>query len=403
MKKINFLVLSILIVALAACSSTTPATPTPAASTQKVAAIVSASGKVLPARWVNLSFRAGGLIIDLKVQTGDTVKAGSLIAQLDDVDAKLAVAQAEAALALAHAQLAQLKAGARAEQITQAEQAVAQAEAAWKGAQAQSAQLKAGARSADIAAAEAALAQAAAQRKVTQDTYDKTIKCYDFVRDGKKDSICPGLGTPEEQARAVLAAANEAYTAAQKRVDQLKAGATRNEIAAADANVAAALAQVEQSKAQRDLLKAGASLEAIAVADAGVKQAQVAVDTAKAQLAKMQIIAPFDGTAGTVLARQGELASPGQPIVTLGDLTSLRIETTDLSEVDVARVKVGQPVKVTFDALPGKTITGKVTRIAPMSTPGQSAVNYSVTVELDQLDPALRWGMTAFVDVQVGE
>ena len=403
MKKINIVSLWILIVTLAACNSTTPVTPTPTTSTQKVAAVVSASGKVLPARWVNLSFRAGGPIVDLKVQTGDTVKADGLIAQLDDVDAKLAVAQAEATLAVAQAQLAQLKAGARPQEIAQAEQAVAQAEAARQGASAQLAQLKAGARSADIAAAEAALAQAAAQRKVAQDAYDKITKCYDYVKNGKKDSICPGLGTPEEQARAALAAANEAYTAAQKRVDQLKAGATRNEIAAADANVAAALAQVEQSKAQRDLLKAGASLEAIAVADAGVKQAQVAVDTAKAQLAKMQIVAPFDGTAGTVLARQGELASPGQPIVTLGDLTSLRIETTDLSEVDVARVKVGQPVKVTFDALPGKTLTGKVTRIAPMSTPGQSAVNYSVTVELDQLDPALRWGMTAFVDVQVGE
>jgi HlyD family secretion protein len=404
MKKINFVIsLCVWIVVLAACSSTTQATPTPVASAQKVAAVVSASGKVLPARWANLSFRAGGPIVDLKVQTGETVKAGGLIAQLDEVDAKLAAAQSEAALALAQAQLAQLKAGPRAEQVAQAEQAVAQAEAAWKGAQAQYGQLRSGARAADIAAAEAEVAQAAAQRKVTQDAYDKTTKCYDFVKNGKKDSVCPGLGTPEEQARAALAAANEAYAAAQKRVDQLKAGATRNEIAAADANVAAALAQVEQSKAQRDLLKAGASLEAIAVAEAGIKQAQVALDTAKAQLDKLQLSAPFNGTVGTVYVREGELASPGQPIVTLGDLTSLRIETTDLSEVDIARVKVGQPVKVTFDALPGKTIAGKVTRIAPMSTPGQSAVNYSVTVELDQLDPALRWGMTAFVDVQVGE
>jgi multidrug efflux pump subunit AcrA (membrane-fusion protein) len=66
-------------------------------------------------------------------------------------------------------------------------------------------------------------------------------------------------------------------------------------------------------------------------------------------------------------------------------------------------VKEGQPVNVTFDALPGKTITGQVARIAPMSTSGQSAVNYIVTVSLDEIDPALRWGMTAFVDVQVGE
>ena len=150
--------------------------------------------------------------------------------------------------------------------------------------------------------------------------------------------------------------------------------------ARAAANINAAKAQMEQAKAQLDLLKAGATAEQIAVAEAGVKQAQVAVDTAKAQLDKLQLIAPFDGTIGTVYVRSGEVAQPGQSIVTLGDLGSLRVETTDLSETDVARVKEGQPVKVTFDALPGKTISGKVTRIAPMSTPGQSAVNYIVTV-----------------------
>ena len=50
---------------------------------------------------------------------------------------------------------------------------------------------------------------------------------------------------------------------------------------------------------------------------------------------------------------------------------SLRVETTDLSETDIARVKEGQPVNVTFDAIKGKTLTGKVARIAPMSSQGQ--------------------------------
>jgi HlyD family secretion protein len=399
MKKTLF-ILSIFAVVLAACSSAPTPTPDASASTQPLPAVVSASGKVLPEQWANLSFRAGGPIVELKVQSGDTVKSGDLIARLDDADAQLAVAQAEAALALAQAQLAQLKAAARPEQIAQAEQTVAQAEAAWQGAQAQYSQLRSGARAADIAAAEAALAQAAAQLKVARDTHDKTMDCFDVPNYGE---VCPGLGTSEEQARAALAAAEEGYLAAQKRVDQLKAGATKNELAAASANIDAARAQTEQAQAQLDLLKAGASPEQIAVAEAGVKQAQVAVDTAKAQLDKMQISAPFAGTIGTVTARSNELAQPGQPIVTLGNLSSLRVETTDLSETDIARVKEGQPVKVTFDALPGQTISGKVARIAPMSTPGQSAVNYIVTVSLDEIDPALRWGMTAFVDVQVGE
>jgi HlyD family secretion protein len=400
MKKM-FLTLSILLaIVLTACSSAPTPTPDASASAQSLPAVVSASGKVLPEQWANLSFRAGGPIVELNVQSGDTVKAGDLIARLDDVDAQLAVIQAEAALTLAQAQLAQLKAAARPEEIAQAEQAIAQAEAAWRGAQAQYGQLKAGANAADIAAAEAALAQAAAQRKVALDTHDKTMQCVEVPDYGE---VCPGLGTPEEQARAAWTAAEEAYRAAQQRIDQLKAGATRNELGAAAASINATKAQMEQAQAQLELLKAGATAEQIAVAEAGVKQAQVALDVVKAQLDKLQLIAPFDGTIGTVNVRSGELAAPGQPIVTLGNLGSLRVETTDLSETDIARVKEGQSVNVTFDALPGKTINGKVTRIAPMSTPGQSAVNYIVTVSLNEINPALRWGMTAFVDVQVGE
>jgi HlyD family secretion protein len=375
----------ILVALLTACGSA-QATPTPAAPAANVAAVVSASGKVLPSRWANISFQSGGPLIELKVQTGDVVKAGEVIARLDDTDAKLAVSQAEAALAIAQAQLAQLKASPRAEQVAQAEQTVAQANAAWQGAQAQYGQLRAGARAADIGAAEAAVAAAFTERKILQDTYDKI---HEFG------------GPVEEQTRARLNAAIQAHTAAQQRLDQLKAGATQNELAASSANIDAAKAQMEQAKAQLDLLKAGATPEQIAVAEAGVKQAQVAVDTAKAQLTKTQLIAPFDGTLGTVFVRSGEMVSPGQSIVALGDLSSLRIETTDLSEADIARVREGAAVKVTFDALAGKTLSGKVSRIAPMSTPGVSAVNYTVIVELDQLDPALRWGMTAFVDIQI--
>jgi HlyD family secretion protein len=403
-KTIVVVILSLALV-LTACSTTpSAATPTPAGAPASLPAVVSASGKVTPVRWATLSLPVGGTLTAVKAQAGDQARASEVLMQLDDADANLQVAQAEAALAVAQAQLAQLKAGPRAEQVAQTEQAVAQAEAAWQGAQAQYGQLKAGAPAADIAAAEAAVAQAVQQQKIMQDAYDLNAKCYSYaLPDGTQDSVCPGLGTREEQLRGALQAANEGLTAARARLDQLKQGATKNEIAAATANVNAAKAQREQAKAQLDLLKAGVSREQIAVAEAGVKQAQVAVDTAKAQLAKLQLAAPFDGTIGTVYARQGEAVTPSQPLITIGDLSQLQIETTDLSEADVARVREGQKVQITFDALPGRTLAGTVKRIAPMSTPGQGGVNYTVTVALDESDPALRWGMTAFVDIQVNQ
>src|SRR5512135_3688690 len=101
MKQTYILVLVLAMVALTACSSASQATPTPAASTANVPAVVTASGKVLPARWANMSFQTGGLLLMLNVQTGDTVKAGDVIAQINDTDARLTVSQAEAALTVA--------------------------------------------------------------------------------------------------------------------------------------------------------------------------------------------------------------------------------------------------------------------------------------------------------------
>ena len=146
---------------------------------------------------------------------------------------------------------------------------------------------------------------------------------------------------------------------------------------------------------------AGPTAEERAVSEANVAQMQAAVELAQAALDKTQLKAPFAGTVGNVYARVGEMLTTGQTVIAVGDLASLRVETTDLSEVDVARVTVGQAVNVTFDGLPGKTLKGQVTRISPMSGGGQGGVNYAVIVELAQLDPALKWGMTAFTDITV--
>jgi multidrug resistance efflux pump len=120
-------------------------------------------------------------------------------------------------------------------------------------------------------------------------------------------------------------------------------------------------------------------------------------------LERCEVRAPFAGTVGAVNVRVGELIASGQPLITLGDLTTLRVETTDLDEIDVARVAVGQQADVTFDALPERVFTGRVVRISPMAEPGTGGVNYTVILELDELDPVIRWGMTAFVDIEVDQ
>jgi multidrug resistance efflux pump len=112
------------------------------------------------------------------------------------------------------------------------------------------------------------------------------------------------------------------------------------------------------------------------------------------------LLAPFDGVVSTVSIRENEWANPGQEIVLLAGGEALEVETTDLNEIDVARVKVGDTVTVTFDALPDVTIQGKVASIAPKASEG-AGVNYTVRVTLDEVPDGLRWGMTAFVDIAV--
>jgi HlyD family secretion protein len=348
------------------------ATPTPASSAGLSDNIVTASGTVVPAKQARLGFRLGGRVRQVLVKASDTVQAGEPLLRLEASELEAAVAQAKAGVVAAQAQLALAKSGARPQEI-------AAAEAGLAAARAQLAQVKAGPRAEQVAVAQAQVQQAATNLARAQSLYDQ-------VR---------GLGgSLEQDALYQRDAAGAALAAAQAQLDLVKAGATVEEIAAAQA-------VVDQAQAQLDLLKAGARPEELAAAQAHLDQATAAYNQALAALAEATLTAPFAGTVTAVAIHQGELAAPGLPIVTLGDLSVLRIKTTDLGESDVGRLQVGQTATVTFDALPGMRLQARVAEIAPMASSEQAGTNYTVTLDLAQTDPGLRWGMTAYVDVKV--
>jgi hypothetical protein len=85
-------------------------------------------------------------------------------------------------------------------------------------------------------------------------------------------------------------------------------------------------------------------------------------------------------------------------VLVLADTSLLRVETTDLSERDVARVSVGQTASVYVEAL-GADIPGRVVGIEPRATTVGGDVVYPVYVELNEQVPGLRWGMS--VDVEI--
>ena len=375
----------LLALSLVGCAGQGEETATPEMAVDFVP-VVSVTGEVVPAKWTNLSIQRGGTVVEVLVEPGDEVAAGDVLVRLDSTDAQLTAQQAEAALEAAQAQLALLKAAPRSQEIDVLQEQVESADAALSQATAQRNQLTAGATEAEIAAAETEVAVAEAERKQAQIRYDEIQgkKVEDWV---------------ETESILRLRAAEQALEAAQVALAQVRRGSGAR-VREADAAVQAAAARRDGAQAQLGLLRAGATAQEVAVVQAGVTQAQVELDAAQAALERCELHAPFGGTIGAVNVREEELVAPGDSLVTLGDLSTLRVETTDLDEIDVARVAVGQEVVITFDALPEQVFTGRVTRLSPMAKPGTGGVNYTVVIELDELDPAIRWGMTAFVDIE---
>lgn len=406
-----------------------PNSAPPASVSSNRETVIWASGELVPAQWAGLSPEAGGRIMALHVAEGDVVAAGDLLVELDNGILQSQVDIATAALAEAEAAQAKLLAGATAAQIAGAEAQLAAAQAGIASAQAQEEQVKAG-----VAAAEAQVAIAQAQYVelashptpgevaaaqgdlgVAQAAVRQAQASYNVVKGD------PNIGSrPESLA---LQQATEHLNAAQARHDLALQGATPAQLSVANSQILAAQAQVtvagsqlpavaagvlsaqagvDGAQASLDALLDGATAEDRAMAAARVNSARAQLAAAQAQLAQTRITAPFAGQVGMLFKRTGELASPGVPVLMLGDTAQMRVETTDLQETDVTQLAVGLPLEVTFDALPDQTFTGTISRIAPMSTTDKGSTNFQVVIDVDNLAPSLRWGMTALVSVAVG-
>jgi len=134
-------------------------------------------------------------------------------------------------------------------------------------------------------------------------------------------------------------------------------------------------------------------------AQAKADQAKAQWDTAAANLALGTLPAPFDGTVVDVAVIPGEWVQGNQVVLTLADLNHLQITTTDLSERDIVRVKLGQSVSVYIEAL-DVTVEGRVIKISPIAETVGGDVVYPVMIELSDQPDGLLWGMTAEVQIQ---
>jgi HlyD family secretion protein len=400
----------------------------------RITATVNATGSIEPEALVTLTFRSTGTIQQVNVERGQTVQVGDVLATLDTEELQLSVQQAEDALhiqeltlqqrlnnKLTEATIASSQADidATAAQLTVAEANLAGAEAAVLQAQAQKAQLLAGSTAGAIAAAEAQVAAAQAQQKNAQITYDRVLECYNFKIPGtdEKQEICPGLGATEEQARYSLNNANVGLAAAEAQLADTKAGPRPADIQAADAaiasaqanvlaaqgNVAAAEANLARAQAAFDRMQEPPTDDEIAILEAQINSAQTNLALAKLRQEQSMIVAPITGTVANVLINAGEQASPGAPAITLVNEAAYHINV-NVDEIDIDQISVGQAVDVTLDALADTTLTGTIAEISPTSASAGGVVTYLVTINIVEADDVmLRPGMSANASIVVQE
>lgn len=237
----------------------------------------------------------------------------------------------------------------------------------------------------------------------------------------EKLRIARAGGKAEDVATAQKAvdSAQAQLTSAEQKLAQLQSGPTTEEVAIAQSAVeqaqaqvavaaapplpgavAAAEADVRHAQTQLDLLLAGTRPEIVAGAEADVEAAKATLEQARAALAETELRAPFDGIVASLDVKPGEQVTPGAQVARIADCSTWQVETTDLTELSVVRIREGSPVTIGFDAIPGLQVPGKVTRVKAFGEKKQGDIVYTVVAKPDQQDERLRWNMTASITIE---
>ncbi len=380
-----FAIIGALVLALGTLTACNGATETSTVPPEDVPVVESGSERIIeveaaiePFRWHELRTEIAGTVAEVLVNEGDNVTAGDALLRLESEELERAVARAELDLQQAQLTLEKLQQPPDEEEVMRAEHAVDQAAAAL-----QAARLNLTAVSNDPIHHETLEdAQNVYEDKLHK--YEARLKLYQsgqepdywFVDQAKQDldeaelylnRIKQQAAVQLQNAHNEVLKAEQAYQEAQEALAKLQKGPDAHEIEAAKLDIQAA---------------------------------ELALEEARDNLEKAVLSAPFDGTVTRLDVDAGDPVSAGQVVLVLATLDRLQARTVDLTELDVARVTVGQPAVLAVDALPDVEISGVVERIGLQAEDYRGDVTYPVIIKLTDPPDTLRWGMTAVVKIQ---
>jgi HlyD family secretion protein len=306
-----------------------------------------------------VSPKTAGRIVEIRFREGDSVKAGDVIATLDDAQVRSREEQARAALdgAEARVKMANDQIAVFQQQLQQNDLQTEQSKVDAAG-RVRQAEADVAASEAEVATAEAELTQQDASLKLAQwdnDAYQKLVKSGAVSeRQGHQ-----AAATADQQTAAV-AAARRRVDAARRRVDAAHAGLTTAQANLSNPGIrgfqaATVRKEIDQQKGD------------IAAAVAAAQQARFQLAEAGDNRRDLTVIAPFDGTVMTRAAEPGEVVTAGTAIVTLLDMSKVYLRGY-IPEGQIGKVKIGQRARVYLDSAPDKAIEATVQRIDPQAT-----------------------------------
>ncbi len=157
---------------------------------------------------------------------------------------------------------------------------------------------------------------------------------------------------------------------------------------------------IAESEASLAKLRSGADNLDLQSATLTVKERANALADAKENLGLYFLRAPFDATVGKIGVKKGDPVAPGGVLATL--LTKEKFAELSLNEVDVSKIHLGDKVTLTFDAIEGLTLSGKVSEIEAIGTVSQGVVTYAVKISFDTDDARIKSGMSVSASIITG-
>jgi multidrug efflux pump subunit AcrA (membrane-fusion protein) len=383
------IVVIVLILGIAGCNAAnntaaqTEATIEPVLAEEKIVA----EGKIVPVESATLSFVSGGVVDDIFVEEGEVVKEDEVIAQLSGTE-RLASQISSAELALISAQQAYDDLFDNVDvQKAQAELAVAKAKIELEDAQED--REKKNYRNSNDTTLDGIRANAIIAADALKDAEDY----YNYFEENYDEDNATRAGALSQ-----VVAARKANDKAQYNLQYALGFPEESDVEEADARVALAMATLDEAQRDLDALQDGKpDPDDVALVEARLKEAQATYDAAMAALEDIKLIAPFSGELVANNLTVGEFVSPGSPAAVIGDMSSWEVVTTDLTELDVVKIKEGMEVTVELDALPGIELKGVVSSIKMLGENVQGDITYTVKIRLEDTDERLTWNMTAFV------